>query len=102
MKIATFNVNSLRSRMPIVLKWLADNKPDVLCTQETKVQDVDFPAASFEKSGYEFIFKGQKKYNGVALFSKSKISDYSFGLDDEPKDEPRLIKAVVNGISRAC
>jgi len=99
MKIATFNVNSLRRRVPIVVRWLNENSPDVLCCQETKVQDVDFPADAFADTGYEFVFKGQKKYNGVAIFSRSEITDVSFGLDDEPRDEPRLIKAVINGVS---
>lgn len=99
MKIATFNANSLRMRTDIVLSWLDVNQPDVLCVQETKVQDVDFPIDAFAKSGYQFVFKGQKKYNGVALFAKDKIEDVSFGLDDEPKDESRMIKAVVNGVA---
>ncbi len=98
MKIATFNANSLRSRIPIVLHWLAEHQPDVLCVQETKVQDPDFPAQAFENSGYEFVFKGEKKYNGVAIFSKSKITNVSFGHDDEPKDRARLIKAHISGI----
>jgi len=99
MKIASFNVNSLRARLPIVLRWLDENRPDVLCVQETKVQDVDFPAEAFEKSGYEFVFKGQKSYNGVAIFSRGKIQKVQFGFDDEPKDAARLIKAQVNGIA---
>ena len=99
MIVATFNANSLRSRLPIILKWLAENRPDVLCVQETKVQDHDFPEEAFAGSGYEFVFKGQKKYNGVAIFSRSPISEVSFGLDSEPKDEARLIKAVINGVT---
>ena len=99
MKVASFNVNSVRARLPLVLDWLGENQPDVLCVQETKVQDHDFPKEAFTGSGYQFVFKGQKKYNGVAIFSKSKISDVSFGLDDEPKDQARLIKAVINGIT---
>ena len=99
MKIATLNANSLRSRKDIVLDWLDTNEPDVLCIQETKVQDVDFPVEAFAASGYEFVFRGQKKYNGVALFSRGEIEDVSFGLDDEPKDESRMVKAVVNGVS---
>jgi exodeoxyribonuclease-3 len=63
MKIASYNVNSLRVRLPIVLKWLADYQVDVLCVQETKVQDVDFPAEAFDDIGYHYVFKGQKSYN---------------------------------------
>jgi exodeoxyribonuclease-3 len=99
MIVATFNANSVRSRLPIVLKWLAEIRPDVLCVQETKVQDHDFPEEAFAGSGYEFVFLGQKKYNGVAIFSRSPISEVSFGLDSEPKDEARLIKAVINGVT---
>ncbi|MHC4528944.1 MAG: exodeoxyribonuclease III, partial [Planctomycetota bacterium] len=99
MKVASFNVNSLRARLPVVLAWLTEQRPDILCVQETKVQDVDFPGADFGKAGYKYAFKGQKSYNGVAIFSKSEIENVRFGLDDEPKDEPRLIKAEVNGIA---
>ncbi len=99
MKVGSFNVNSIRARLPIVLAWLAEQKPDILCVQETKVQDVDFPADAFDEAGYKHVFKGQKSYNGVAIFSRSKISKVKFGFDDEPKDESRLIRAEINGIS---
>ncbi len=82
-----------------MLDWLDVNQPDVLCVQETKAQDSDFPVEAFEGCGYEFVFKGEKRYNGVAMFSKSAISDVSYGLDDEPKDESRLITGVVNGVA---
>lgn len=98
MKAATFNANSIRSRIDIVLDWLRTNQPDVLALQETKVQDEDFPIDAFIGSGYEVVFKGQKSYNGVALLSKTEPSDVSFGLDDEPKDESRLLKAAVSGV----
>jgi len=99
MKIASFNVNSLRARLPVVLDWLAEHQPDVLCVQETKVQDKDFPAEVFSDSGYQVIFKGQKSYNGVAIFSKQKPQNIRFGFDDEPKDAPRLIKARIGQIT---
>ena len=67
MKVVSFNVNSLRARLTVVLAWLAEYQPDVLCVQETKVQDVDFPTDAFERSGYKYVFKGQKSYNGVAI-----------------------------------
>ena len=98
MKVASFNVNSLRARLPVVLRWLAENRPDVLCVQETKVQDVDFPADAFEETGYRYVFKGQKSYNGVAIFSRVEINNVQFGFDDEPKDEARLMRAEINGI----
>jgi len=98
MKVASFNVNSLRARLTIVLQWLAEYQPDILCVQETKVQDTDFPTDAFDKTKYKYVFKGQKGYNGVAIFSRSEISNVQFGFDDEPKDQPRLIKAEINGI----
>jgi exodeoxyribonuclease-3 len=98
MKIGSFNVNSIRSRLPIVLRWLADNQPDILCVQETKVQDADFPAEAFDNAGYRYVFKGQKSYNGVAIFSKTKIKNVKFGFKDEPKDEARLIAAEIGSI----
>ncbi|MHC4461444.1 MAG: exodeoxyribonuclease III [Planctomycetota bacterium] len=98
MKVVSFNVNSLRARLPIVLQWLDENQPDIFAVQETKVQDVDFPTDAFEGSGYKYVFKGQKSYNGVAIFSRSEITNVKFGFDDEPKDEARLIKTEINDI----
>jgi exodeoxyribonuclease-3 len=99
MKIATFNANSIRSRLPIILQWLEDHQPDVLGIQETKAQDVDFPKEAIEAAGYHVVFKGEKSYNGVALISKSKPTDVRFGFDDGgPADETRLVRAVVDGV----
>jgi exodeoxyribonuclease-3 len=97
-KVASYNVNSLRVRLPIVLQWLTEHQVDVLCVQETKVQDVDFPAGAFDEIGYNYVFKGQKSYNGVAVFSKHPIGYSACGFSDEPKDEARLITAEINGI----
>ena len=99
MKIASFNANSIRSRAPVILRWLADSAPDILCVQETKVQDKDFPLDIFAPAGYEIVFSGQKQYNGVAIFAKGRIGKVTCGLDDEPKDPARLISAEINGIS---
>ncbi len=98
MKIASFNVNSLRVRLPIVTQWLVNQEPDILCVQETKVQDPDFPKEVFEQIGYNFVFKGQKSYNGVAIFSRDKIANVQFGFTNEPMDQARLIKAKINDI----
>jgi len=98
MRIASFNVNSLRARIPIVLDWLSNARPDVLCVQETKVQDKDFPAQIFDEAGYNYAFAGQKSYNGVAILSKSRIEDAQAGFDEEPKDASRLLKAEINGV----
>ncbi len=99
MKIASFNVNSLRARLGIVHDWLKNQSPDVLAVQETKVQDKDFPLEAFSDLNYHITFKGQKSYNGVAIFSKTEPKKVSFGLNDEPKDEPRLVKAQINNIT---
>lgn len=99
MKIASFNVNSVRVRLPIVVEWLRKNRPDVLAVQETKVQDADFPTEAFTAIDYRCVFRGQKSYNGVALFSPHTIEEVEFGLLDEPHDEPRLLKARVKDIT---
>lgn len=99
MRISTFNVNSIRARLPIVVDWLGANAPDVLAVQETKVQDPDFPGEAFKEIGYRYVFRGQKSYNGVALFSRHAIHDTEFGFDEEPRDEPRLLKASVDGLT---
>jgi exodeoxyribonuclease-3 len=99
-KIATYNVNSIRSRLPIVLAWLKENSPDVLCMQETKVDDARFPVAEFEAAGYHVVFRGEKQYNGVAVASLKKPDHISYGLADEgPVDEARLIRTDFSGLS---
>ena len=70
MRLATWNVNSLKVRLPQVLDWLAANQPDVLCLQETKVQDENFPVTEIIDAGYKPVYSGQKTYNGVALLGK--------------------------------
>ena len=99
MIISTFNANSIRSRMPILLEWLGKNRPDVLCVQETKVQDVDFPLDAFVGTGYKIVFKGQKKYNGVAILSNGKISDVDCEFAGQPDKQARFIKAVINDVT---
>ena len=94
MKLATFNANSIRMRQGAIVEWLKAHKPDVLCIQETKVQDPDFPHQPFEDAGYQVNFRGMKSYNGVAILSLEKPLDVSFGLGDGPEsDEPRLARA---------
>ena len=75
MKLATWNVNSLKVRLPQVLQWLADNPVDVLCLQETKTTDDKFPAAEIEAAGYQVVYSGQKTYNGVAILSRLPMTD---------------------------
>ncbi len=87
-KIATWNVNSLRVRLPHVLEWLASAKPDVLAIQETKLPDPDFPIAEINQAGYQAIYSGQKTYNGMAIFSReagSEVLKDIPGLDDHQR-----------------
>jgi len=99
-KVATYNVNSIRSRLHIVIPWLREKRPDVLCMQETKVENVKFPVKDFEEAGYHVVFSGGKRYNGVAIASLEKPEDVSCGLEDsEPFDTDRLIRGVFSGIS---
>ena len=99
MRVATFNVNSVRARLPILSPWLVAHQPDALCLQETKVQDADFPAGDFRDAGFHVAFKGQKGYNGVAIVTKAEPRDVAVGLDDGGSpDEPRLIRATVAGV----
>jgi exodeoxyribonuclease-3 len=99
LKVATYNANSIRARLDQVLDWLSRETPDVLCIQETKVQDEDFPAKPFQEAGYSVVFRGQKSYSGVATVSREEPQQVTFGFRDggEP-DEPRLIRAVIGGI----
>ena len=83
MLITTFNVNSVRTRLPILTRWLRDNHPDFLFLQETKTQDASFPAATFSALGYKSFFCGEKSYNGVAVLVKTELeAEVSFGFDE--------------------
>src|SRR5579862_3060104 len=99
MRIGTWNINSVRRRLPLVLNWLATSKPDVLCLQETKVQDCDFPAAAFRDAGYHCVFRGMKGYNGVATLTRREPESVFHGLCAGPDNEDvRILETVVNGI----
>src|SRR5215470_16806847 len=99
MKIATWNINSIRRRMPLVLDWLAANQPDVLCLQETKVQDSEFPAAIFHDAGYHAAFRGMKGYNGVATLSRREPESVTHGLCTGPDSEDvRILGTIIGGI----
>jgi exodeoxyribonuclease-3 len=94
MKLATFNANSIRSRMPILVDWLAGNQPDILAIQETKVQDADFPIEPIQQAGYDVVYRGEKSYNGVAILSRQAPDETAFGFDDgKQPDETRLAYA---------
>ncbi|HLO86879.1 MAG TPA: exodeoxyribonuclease III [Nostocaceae cyanobacterium] len=105
MKIATWNVNSIRTRLEQAIDWLSQNPVDVLCLQETKVIDADFPRSPFENSGYHLYVSGQKAYNGVALVSREPLTDVSSGftpilpnIGSEWDEQKRVITGVINGV----
>jgi exodeoxyribonuclease III len=99
MKIATWNINSIRRRLSLVLDWMAQNRPDVLCLQETKVQDSEFPAEAFRNAGYHVRFRGMKGYNGVATLSLKEPESTVHGLHEGPDSEDtRILLTVVDGI----
>jgi exodeoxyribonuclease III len=105
MKIATWNVNSVRSRLDHAVKWLKDNPVDVLCLQETKVVDSDFPRSEFTALGYHIYIYGQKSYNGVALLSQKPLEQVTTGFtsiltDIDPlwDEQKRVITGVIDGI----
>lgn len=99
MKVATFNANSIRSRVEIINRWLSENRPQILCIQETKVQDTEFPAEAFSDIGYQVVFHGQKKYNGVAVFSDQPIDSLETTLPGDTSNEARFLKITYKKIS---
>jgi exodeoxyribonuclease-3 len=100
MKIATFNVNSIRRRLPLVLEWMAEHNPDVICLQETKVQDHDFPVEAFRSAGYHAAFRGMKGYNGVATLSRQEPERVLHGMHEGADNEDvRILQTVVGGIA---
>jgi exodeoxyribonuclease III len=101
-RLATWNVNSLKVRLPHLLDWLAKAKPDVACLQETKTEDMSFPLAAIEAAGYRVIYSGQKTYNGVAILSREPLSAEQRGIPDFPDDPKRVIAATVEGIRVIC
>lgn len=100
MKIATYNVNSIRVRMPIVLDWLAENEPDALAMQETKVDNEKFPVSDFEDAGYHVVFNGQKGTNGVAIATREPLMNVKMGMGDPlfPEDA-RIISGELDGVT---
>jgi exodeoxyribonuclease III len=98
MKIATFNANSVRTRIEIISDWIKVEQPDVLCLQETKVQDKDFPAGRFLDLGYQVIFKGQKSYNGVAIVSRHPLTDVRLSLPGKDDEQARFLSAVIGDL----
>jgi exodeoxyribonuclease-3 len=102
MKIASWNVNSLKVRLPHLLAWLEEQQPDVLCLQELKLEDHNFPVAEIAATGYHSVFSGQKTYNGVALLSRHPIDQVCVGNPHFPDEQKRLIAGTVNGTRIIC
>lgn len=102
MKIATWNVNSLKVRLPQVLDWLAATQADALCLQETKTEDSGFPFAALEAAGYHAIHNGQKTYNGVAILARAGLSGEARDLPDFADPQKRLIAASLGDVRLVC
>ncbi len=102
MKLATWNVNSLKVRLPHVLEWLKTAEPDVLCLQETKLTDDNFPLEEIRSAGYEAIYSGQKTYNGVAILSRFPLADRTDGIPGFEDEQKRVLSATVNGTRVVC
>ena len=102
MRIATWNVNSLKVRLPHLVDWLARQQPDALCLQETKCEDAAFPAAAIEAAGYRWVHDGQKTYNGVAILARHELAGVSRGIPGFADLQKRVIAADVNGVRVVC
>ncbi|NEU07747.1 exodeoxyribonuclease III [Flavihumibacter sp. R14] len=104
MKIATYNVNGINGRLPVLLRWLKESAPDVACLQELKAPHEKFPEAQIRDAGYEPIWHGQKSWNGVAILSRiGQPEEINRALPGDPEDsQSRYIEANVNGIRIAC
>lgn len=102
MKIATWNVNSLKVRLPHLLDWLANKPIDVVCLQETKQEDAVFPRAALEAAGYQAAFSGQKTYNGVAILARAPLGDVQVGIPGFDDEQKRVLAASVAGVRVVC
>ena len=102
MKLATWNVNSLKVRLPHVLQWLAATQVDVLCLQETKLTDDKFPVAEIEAAGYQVVYSGQKTYNGVAILSRHAMTDVVKNNPLFPDAQQRIVAATIEGMRVVC
>lgn len=98
MKLATWNINSLKVRLPQVLEWLAAHQPDVLCLQETKLEDVNFPVAEIAAAGYQVLFSGQKTYNGVAILSKIPAAEVVAAIPSFMDEQKRVLAATIGDV----
>lgn len=102
MRLATWNVNSLKVRLPQVLEWLKSNEPDVLCLQETKLVDENFPLSEIHAAGYEAVFSGQKTYNGVAILSRKAVTERLDGIPGFADEQKRVLAATIDDVRVIC
>jgi exodeoxyribonuclease-3 len=102
MKIATWNVNSLKVRLPHLLDWLVAEQPDVVCLQETKLTDENFPAEELAQAGYRVAYAGQKTYNGVAILSRLEGVDVVTGIPGFSDEQKRVLAVTVDGVRIIC
>ena len=102
MRLATWNVNSLKVRLPQLIDWLARCQPDVVCLQETKLEDAAFPLGEIHAAGYHAVFAGQKTYNGVAVLAKTPPTDVTTDNPFFPDAQRRLLATTIDGIRVVC
>ena len=104
MKIATYNVNGVNGRLPVLLRWLNEAKPDVVCLQELKAPHDKFPLKAIKDAGYKAIWLGQKSWNGVAILSRNgELQEVRRALPGDPEDShSRYIEAIVNNMVVGC
>jgi len=101
-KIATWNVNSLKVRLPHLLDWLAATSPDIVCLQELKLEDHNFPVAEIEAAGYRSAFSGQKTYNGVAILARAPLAGVQPGIPGFEDEQKRVLAASVGDVRVVC
>lgn len=102
MKIATWNVNSLKVRLPQLLDWIDRREPDIICLQETKCEDAGFPLAEIRARGFEAAHSGQKAYNGVAILGRVKLEEVMTGIPGFADEQKRVLAATVEGMRVVC
>jgi exodeoxyribonuclease III len=99
MRVASFNCNSIRNRLDVIIEWMGSHNCDILCVQETKVRDEEFPLDPILRAGLHCAFRGQKGYNGVAIVSRSQPEDVRIGRDGSEEEEARVISATFGGLA---
>jgi exodeoxyribonuclease-3 len=102
LKLSAWNVNSLKVRLPQLLEWLARERPDAVCLQETKVEDPNFPDEAIGQAGYRVTFSGQKTYNGVAILARENLEHVDSGIPGYEDPQKRVISATVGDVRLVC